>query len=211
MSSLPVIVLASRSPRREALLKFAGVPFVAHPVAEEEVEYPGLPARTAAVNSKLKATAAGRIYPERVILAADTVVFLEELMGKPADLDEARRMLSLLSGRIHSVHTAVTVALPSRAWSGTRVAVSRVEMKNFGPETIEHYFRRVDPLDKAGGYAIQEEGEMLIRRIEGSLSNVIGLPLEALRGLCSFRPEASPLTPRLQAAAESCRLSWLAP
>lgn len=211
MSADIEIILASRSPRRKELLKAAGVPFLAHHVSAEEVEYPGQPDRTAADNSEMKADAAGRLYPERVILAADTVVFLDILLGKPAGLPDARRMLSLLSGRAHTVHTAVTVALPSRHLNETRVAVSRVEMKNFGLETIEEYLRKVDVLDKAGAYGIQEHGELLIRGIEGSLTNIIGLPLELAAELFRFLPETKDLSGRLKTAAENFRLDWLAP
>ncbi|MDP8235415.1 MAG: Maf family protein [Candidatus Erginobacter occultus] len=205
------IILASRSPRRKELLAAAGVPFLAYHVSAEEVEYPGQPARTAAANSEMKAAAAGRIYPERVILAADTVVFLDVLLGKPAGLPEARRMLSLLSGRAHTVHTAVTVAIPSRDLNETRVAVSRVEMKKFGPETIEEYLRLANPMDKAGAYGIQEHGELLIRGIRGSLTNIIGLPLEVAAELFRLFRETGDLPARLKTAAENCRLDWLAP
>jgi septum formation protein len=205
------IILASRSPRRKELLKAAGVPFLAHPVATEEVEYPGEPDRTAAVNSEAKAAEARGLFPERVILAADTVVCLGRILGKPADLNEARVMLSHLSGRSHFVHTAVTVTVPTRGLSETRVAVSRVKMKDLGPGTIEKYLRLVDPLDKAGGYAIQEEGEMLIRGISGSLTNIIGLPLELLAELFQFFRETRNLSDRLKTAAGDCRLDWLSP
>lgn len=202
MPGVPEIILASRSPRRQELLRAAGVPFVSHHVSTEEVEYPESPDRTAVANSAAKAAEAWRLYPGRVILAADTVVFLDRVLGKPAGLAEARRMLSLLSGRTHSVHTAVTVSVPSRKRPLTRVAVSRVEMKKFGRETIEKYLRRADPFDKAGGYGIQEHGKLLIREVEGSLTNVIGLPLELVAELFDLFPEVRDFSSHLRAAAE---------
>ncbi len=205
------IILASRSPRRQALLRAAGVPFLARPLAVAEVEYPGLPVRTATVNSEMKAAAARRIFPEPVILGADTVVYLDRILGKPPDAAAARWMLTHLSGRTHTVHTAVTVIAPARSWSETRVAVSRVTMKEFGPEQIEEYLSRVDPLDKAGGYAIQEEGDLLIRGIEGSLTNIIGLPLKMLAEMVEGVPAIRDLARSLRVAAESYRLDWLAP
>ena len=209
------IILASRSLRRKRLLEKAGVPFIAHQVDVAEIEYPGLPDQTAAANSEMKAAAAARLCPERVILAADTVVFLGMLLGKPAGLEDARRMLALLSGRTHSVHTAVTVLAPFREQSATRVAVSRVTMRDYGRETIEEYLRRADPLDKAGAYGIQEHGDLLVRNVEGSLSNVIGLPLELLAELFGFFQETKDLSDRLKTAAVAqaarlCRIGMTA-
>lgn len=209
MNPAPEIILASRSPRRKDLLKASGVPFYYHHVSAEEVEFPGEPDRTAAVNSEAKAAEARRLFPERPILAADTVVYLDRLLGKPADLDDARRMLARLAGRVHTVHTAVTLSSPSQKHPATRIAVSRVEMKEYGPETIEDYLRRVETLDKAGAYGIQEHGDLIVRRVEGSLSNIIGLPLELVAELFQFFRETRDLSGRLKTAAENCRLDWL--
>lgn len=211
MVPAPEIILASRSPRRKELLRAAGLPVLYHHVSTEEVEFPGEPDRTAAVNSAAKAAAARRLFPEPAILAADTVVYLDRLLGKPAGPEEARRMLSHLSGRVHTVHTAVTVSSPSQKYPATRIAVSRVEMKEYGPETIAEYLRKVDALDKAGAYGIQEHGDLLVRGIEGSLTNIIGLPLELLAELFQFFRETRDFSDRLKAAAEDCRLDWLAP
>lgn len=208
MDCLLEIVLASQSPRRQDLLRTAGVPFICRPVAADEVEWAGSPDRTATVNSEMKAAAAHRLYPGRVIVAADTVVFLDRLLGKPSDLADARRMLRLLSGRTHTVHTAVTVVVPSRAESETRVAVSRVTMKEFSQATIEEYLGLVDPLDKAGGYGIQEYGELLIRGIEGSLTNITGLPLELLAELFALFSETEVYSARLWASAERLAAAW---
>ena len=178
------------------------MPFELHPVSTEEVECPGRPGRTASVNSEAKAAEAGRRFPGRVILAADTVVFLDRVLGKPAGLDEARKMLEHLSGRTHTVHTAVTVSGPSRPRPVTRIAVTRVEMKDYGPETVEEYIRRADPLDKAGAYGIQEHGELLVSRVEGSLTNVIGLPLETVADIFELFPETRDYAVRLRGEAE---------
>ncbi len=208
MDAFSEIVLASRSPRRHDLLRSAGVPFICRPVMADEVEWAGGPDQTATVNSEMKAVAARRLYPDRVIVAADTVVFLDRLLSKPADLNDARRMLRLLSGRTHTVHTAVTVVVPSRAESETRVAVSRAAMREFSRATIEEYLGLVDPLDKAGGYGIQDYGELLIRGIEGSLTNIIGLPLELLAELFTLFSETEVYSARLWALAERLAAAW---
>ncbi len=178
------------------------MPLELHPVAAGEVEYPSAPGRTAAVNAEAKAAEAKRHFPGRLILAADTVVFLDRVLGKPAGLDEARKMLEHLSGRTHTVHTAVTVSAPSHSSPVTRIAVTRVEMKDYGPETIEEYIRRADTLDKAGAYGIQEHGELLVRRVEGSLTNVIGLPLETVADIFELFPETRDYAVRLRGEAE---------
>ena len=110
-------------------------------------------------------------------------------MGKPETMALARQMLKELSGRTHAVYTAVTVILSSGRDAATGVALSRVTVKELDDEVISEYFRLVNPLDKAGGYAIQEYGEILIEKCEGSFSNVIGLPLELLGEIMGRYPE----------------------
>lgn len=180
MTESPVIVLASQSRRRRDLLGAAGVVFEAATPDVEEIDIPDRPEDTVRFNAEAKARWGSRAYPDSVIIAADTVVFLDRIMGKPETMTRARDMLMNLSGRTHTVYTAVTVILPSGESTATRVDLSRVTMKKLNEDIISRYFKLVDPLDKAGGYAIQEEGERLIEKCEGSFSNVIGLPMELL-------------------------------
>ncbi|MFH1037150.1 MAG: nucleoside triphosphate pyrophosphatase [PVC group bacterium] len=205
------IVLATRSPRRKALLAFAGVPFVTCSSTDDEVIYPCLPAKTARHNAEAKATRGAREYPGAIVLAADTVVYLDKIFGKPENPAGAREMLRKLSGRTHAVHTAVALIYPRAGPAKIRVAVSRVTMRKLDEKTISRYLRLVNPLDKAGGYAVQEHDEILIEKIEGSLSNVIGLPLEVLAELFGCFPETRRYASRLKAAAETYRLNASAP
>jgi len=183
------IVLASQSLRRNELLAASGVPFKAVAPDVEEIDIPGCPEDTVRHNSETKAEWGARSYPDSVIIAADTVVFLDRIMGKPETMSRARDMLMELSGRTHTVYTAVTVILPSGESPATGVDSSRVTMKALDDEVISEYFRSVDPLDKAGGYAIQEYGEILIDKYDGSLSNVIGLPMKMLGEMMGKYPE----------------------
>jgi nucleoside triphosphate pyrophosphatase len=184
-----MIILASQSQRRMELLGAAGVPFEVVAPEVEEIGISDRPEDTVRFNSKAKAEWAARVYPDSVIIAADTVVFLDRIMGKPETMIQARDMLMKLSGRTHTVYTAVTVIIPSGESAATRVANSRVTMKKLNEEIISEYLQLVDPLDKAGGYAIQEYGEMLIDKCEGSFSNVIGLPMEVLGEMLGKYPE----------------------
>ena len=171
------------------MLAASGVPFKAVAPDVEEIDIPGRPEDTVRHNSETKAEWGARSYPDSVIIAADTVVFLDRIMGKPETMSRARDMLMELSGRTHTVYTAVTVILPSGESPATGVDFSRVTMKALDDEVISEYFRSVDPLDKAGGYAIQEYGEILIDKYDGSLSNVIGLPMKMLGEMMGKYPE----------------------
>lgn len=183
------IILASQSQRRKELLKRAGMVFDAITPDVEEIDIPDRPEDTVRLNSVAKAEWGRRSYPDSVIIGADTVVFLDHIMGKPETMSQARQMLIELSGRTHSVYTAVTVILPSGRFTATEVALSRVTVKNLDDDVISEYFRSVNPLDKAGGYAIQEYGDILIEDCSGSLSNVIGLPLGILGEMLGKHPE----------------------
>ena len=183
------IVLASQSQRRRELLASAGVPFEAVAPEVEEIDIPDKPEDTVRFNSEAKASWVARDYPDSVIIGADTVVFLERIMGKPETMSHAREMLIRLSGRTHLVYTAVTVIFPNGDGMATRVVTSSVTMKKLNGEMISEYLQLVNPLDKAGGYAIQEHGEMLIDKCDGSYSNVIGLPMEMLGEMLEKYPE----------------------
>lgn len=184
------LVLASASPRRAELLTMAGIPFVTFaPDVNEELPAGADPKLSAERLARTKAAAAKGAHDGRWIAAADTVVDLERrILGKPHDAVEARAMLQLLSGRAHEVHTGVAIVQPSGLMS-SGVATTRVIFRSLTWQEIEVYVEGGEPMGKAGAYAIQGEGGLLIERIDGPWDNVVGLPLQLLRRLLI---EASP-------------------
>ena len=174
------LVLASASPRRLQLLRHAGWEVEVDVSGSEEIEDHSLkPDFRALENARLKWRAIATRRPTDFIVAADTVVWRDgKFYGKPADLEDARRMLALLVGRSHEVVTGVVAGrLAGPVEFAER---SRVTFHDLSPASIEGYLASINPLDKAGGYAAQENGGRLIAKIQGSLSNVIGLPMERL-------------------------------
>ena len=181
-----LLILASESPRRRALLARLGIDFLVRPAAVRELsEVKGTPEQMVLINAGMKADQVASAYPESLVLGADTSVFLDgKALNKPADPEDARRMLRALSGREHSVLTGI--ALRRKGHSELkldRCAESRVRFKTLDEATIERYLSQVNPLDKAGGYAVQEHGDLIVESLSGSHSNVVGLPLELLREL----------------------------
>lgn len=182
MASTPVprLILASASPRRRELLTELGVPFevVTADVTEHE-DAATDPRVMVAHNAALKADWVAQRHPEAIVLGADTTVFIDgAALNKPRDAAEARAMLRRLSGRTHTVFTGLAVR---RACDGLRIdtgASSDVTFKPIDDATIEAYLARVHTLDKAGGYAIQEASELIVASYRGSLSNIVGLPLD---------------------------------
>jgi septum formation protein len=174
------LILASASPRRHDLLRQLGVPFavqVADVVEQEERDRN--PRQLVAHNADLKANWVAERYPECWVLGADTTVFVDDqVLNKPADLTEARSMLAELSGRSHSVFTGLVLLNRSKNIRFERGVESFVYFRPLTEEVISAYLAKVHTLDKAGGYAIQESGEMIVERYTGSLSNIIGLPLD---------------------------------
>ena len=168
------VVLASSSPRRRELLGVLGIPFrVVAPVGVDERPLDGETPR--ARRGRLAAEKARSVGGDPV-LAADTVVDVDgEILGKPGDADDARRMLQRLSGRTHLVHTGVAV----RSGDGVEIEVvtTSVRFTPLTPEAIDWYLATGEPFDKAGAYAIQGAGGAFVEEIQGSVSNVIGLPL----------------------------------
>lgn len=179
----PAIILASASPRRQELLKRLGCSFETVPAQIAEVDNPQLTAwEIARSNAVRKACRTSLAYPDQIVLGADTVVVLGvELYGKPRDRSEARGMLERLAGRTHHVVTGICLLRRGQGRQRVTAVSSEVTLRPLTRETIDLYLQRVDPLDKAGGYAIQEHGQMIIEKVEGSVSNVIGLPLEQLQ------------------------------
>jgi nucleoside triphosphate pyrophosphatase len=150
----------------------------------DETLLPGPLADAVAALALAKAHAVARRVGEGVILGADTVVVVDgEALGKPVDPADARAMLRRLQGREHEVITGVAVVDARTGRSGSRAVVSRVRMAEYGEREIERYVATGEPLDKAGAYAIQGQGGELVAALEGSFSNVVGLPLEETAGL----------------------------
>jgi septum formation protein len=130
-------------------------------------------------NARLKADWVAKKYPKSFVLGADTTVFLDEaILNKPVDMQEAREMLRFLSGRTHTVFTGISFVNRELNISETVKVNSEVTFKVLDEEMITHYHSLINPLDKAGGYAIQDGGDRIVDSYEGSLSNIIGLPLE---------------------------------
>lgn len=174
------LVLASASPRRLQLLREAGWSVEVDISGADEIEDHSLtPHALALENARRKWNAIAARRSEDLIVAADTVVWLSgRFYGKPANLSEARKMLASLVGRTHQVVTGVVAG--SRSAPVEFSELSMVTFHDLTPESIEDYLGSINPLDKAGGYAAQHDGGRLIEKIEGSLSNVIGLPMERL-------------------------------
>ena len=177
------LILASISPRRRQLLAVFGVPYrVREPRGVSERHDPRLsPRRVVAHNARLKADAVARRLSRGVVIAADTLVVLgREHFGKPADAAHAGRMLRRLSGRTHQVYTGVCVRDVDRGRTFVDVAVSDVTMRRLRAAEIARYIRSRQAHDKAGSYAIQDLRSLVIDRLSGSLSNVVGLPLDVV-------------------------------
>ncbi|HSL21602.1 MAG TPA: Maf family protein [Vicinamibacterales bacterium] len=177
------ILLASASPRRADLLRAAGIPFEIVTSGIDEAQNEGEPPEAYVVRvARDKAEAALRRKSGNPVLAADTVVVYEGIvLGKPADPGEARAMLERLSGRAHDVLTGVALRVNAREW--TAVERTRVHFLPISADEIEWYVASEEPLDKAGAYAIQGLASRFVDRIEGSYSNVVGLPVATVYSL----------------------------
>ncbi len=187
------LVLASQSPRRSELLTAAGISFTvrARPVREEREpdEQPDDYVRRLAWTKASASWASGGHDPNEIVLGADTVVVLDqEVLEKPRDVEDAKRMLGLLSGREHIVMTGICLRVQDASWSH----VEQTEV-TFAPMTrieIESYVDSGEPFDKAGGYAIQEHSELIVANYRGSFTNIVGLPLETTKQIltrCGLR------------------------
>ncbi|MFH1058296.1 MAG: Maf family protein [Pseudomonadota bacterium] len=177
------LVLASASPRRQQMLSDLGLAYSLAPSQVEETIPPGEPAPAAAQRlARIKAAAAFVQWPDRVVLAADTVVVLGgEILGKPTDRDDARRMLRALSGREHQVLTGYCLTWPGREEVG--LAESRVRFRTLMEAEVEAYLTSGEPMDKAGAYAVQGLAAAFVEEVAGSYTNVVGLPLARVVGL----------------------------
>ena len=176
------IVLASSSPRRKELLEQIGLRFEIDPSNCEEDMHNGLaPHELARSLSLEKARAVAPKYPDALIIAADTfILFGDRLMGKAYTDTEAREMLSALNGRIHSVITGLTVLDTSDNRMVTDCVETTVRFRKLTEQELKNYVASGEPIGKAGAYAIQGLGAVIVQGIEGDYSNVVGLPLTAL-------------------------------
>ena len=183
MDNLPPVILASASPRRSELLASMDIEFEVVPSHVEELidGYDFIPDLCEA-NARIKAEPIADMHPECLVIAADTMVYLEDtLYGKPTDIDDAHRMLTRLQGRTHQVTTGVSLIYHNEEISKSFSVITNVTFLSLDAGQISEYLAKIDPLDKAGGYAIQEQKQMIAKRVSGSVSNVVGLPVERLK------------------------------
>lgn len=191
MTETPMLVLASASPRRQELLRNAGIAFTVRPANIPEAPLSGESPRACAERlAREKARAVFLHQPGKLVLGADTIVVIEgEILGKPRDQADAARMLGLLSGRTHQVITGVCLVGALRTenqkletgFEDTRSETTLVTMTTLNDEDIHSYIASGEPMDKAGAYAIQGMASRWIRRIDGDYFNVVGLPVALLQ------------------------------
>jgi nucleoside triphosphate pyrophosphatase len=193
----PTLVLASGSPRRCELLSAAGYHFdITKPDVRERGDQHLSPRELTGWNALAKGLAVARARPHQVILAADTLVALhDEIIGKPADFADAIRILQRLAGRKHHVYSSVFIGHLAARRVQLISEISEVRFRRLTDQQICDYLRKIDPLDKAGAYAAQGHGAEIIARIDGSYSNVVGLPMEQTQAVMNqfgIRPARRP-------------------
>jgi septum formation protein len=177
------IILASSSPRRKELLGALGLEFeVMHPSSDETVSGDETPEAFALRVSREKASSVSRgLGNGFVVIGVDTIVVVDgEILGKPGDHEEASSMLRKLSGKEHHVYTAFSIVKPENELLHSEVVDTRVQVKALAASEIEGYIKTGEPMDKAGAYGIQGLGSFMVSGIEGSYSNVVGLPVDEL-------------------------------
>ncbi|HKE32688.1 MAG TPA: Maf family protein [Candidatus Angelobacter sp.] len=184
------LILASGSPRRQQLLRDAGIEFEAYAPDISEEQRPGEQATDYALRlAREKAEKVAKQFPQHVVLAADTIVVVDgRSLGKPNDERDAERMLRLLSGRWHQVITAVSVVVPGKP-AHTNSRTTEVHFRDVTGREIQEYIATGEPMDKAGAYAIQGGAAPWVVRVEGEYSNVVGLPLSLVTEMlhtCGF-------------------------
>jgi septum formation protein len=183
----PILILASASPRRQELLRSAGISFEIIPSDVDEEWGEGETPEDYVVRlARLKAVKVGEEHKTRWVLAADTVVVIDgRILGKPRDRREAEGMLKMLSDREHRVITGYCLLQTCSEKNRQGRVVSRVRFKKLSPDEVRWYLDTGEPFDKAGAYAIQGKAAFMVKEVQGSYTNVVGLPLceivEALR------------------------------
>ncbi|MFK7911713.1 MAG: nucleoside triphosphate pyrophosphatase [Akkermansiaceae bacterium] len=180
-----MLILASGSPRRRDMLTAAGLEFDVIPSPAEELHDESMPLHLLCeANAELKALAVAKEHPKATVVGADTLVYIDETpLGKPKTEQEAYDTLARLSGRTHQVCTGVCIAQGENV--ETFHAITEVVFKKLTPEIITDYMSKVNVMDKAGSYAVQEHGDMIIEEVRGNYDNVVGLPVEEL---CKLLP-----------------------
>jgi len=175
----PLLILASKSPRRRYLLEQAGLNFSVIPSSIDETKIPvSSPETYVRILSEAKADDISKKYPEKWVIGADTIVVKNgAVLGKPGSIHEARYMLKQLSGQAHQVFTGYSVLCKTKHRKFSETVQTEVLFKNLTDEEIEWYIHTKEPFDKAGAYAIQGLGTFLVKRINGSYTNVVGLPV----------------------------------
>lgn len=179
MTTIPHLILASQSPRRRYLLEQAGLTFAVFPSRFDEDSVPlANPTDDVKTLATAKADVVARQYPDSWVIGADTIVTIERtILGKPVDPREARQMLKRLSGQLHYVYTGYAIVCKNKRTCISDVIKTEVEFKALSADEIDWYIQTGEPFDKAGAYAIQGMGTFLVRRINGSYTNVVGLPV----------------------------------
>lgn len=178
------MILGSQSPRRKEILNFFNIPFTVHPsdFDEDMVPFEGDPAAYAMTLASKKGEALTKKFPTDVIICADTVVFCQgKIYNKPRDKAQAREFLSELSAEAHEVVTAVSISLGDKKFC--EAETTKILFNKLSDEMIEQYISHFAFSDKAGGYAIQQGGGIIVSKIEGCYYNVMGLPLNTLSRL----------------------------
>lgn len=171
-----MLVLASRSPRRHEILQNAGIPFIVRPFDVDEAPLPAETARDYVTRIAREKANAATVAPGEIVLAADTTVTVHgQILAKPEDAADAHRMLKMLSGHRHEVLTGICLRSASRVIEDR--AETSVWFASLSPQEIEDYAASGEPMDKAGGYAIQGLASKFVERIEGCYFNVMGLPV----------------------------------
>ena len=176
------LILGSASPRRQKILRELGCVFTVSVADAQEIHDASDPVHTVVSNALAKYRACRARHPEAALITADTLVWFEgRLIGKPVDLVEAARFLHDFSGRTQIVYTGFALGLPHDPQPDLRVEASSVCFKNLSENTIRDYLHKTNPLDRAGAYDIDENGDLLIASINGSYTNIMGLPSAPVR------------------------------
>jgi septum formation protein len=181
MKNIPLI-LGSASPRRKKILQEITQAFSVLCLDVEEIHDASDPVRTVVHNATVKYEACRKLHPEAAIIAADTLVWFNgRLIGKPVDLREAADFLRAFSGRSQIVFSAVAMGMAGESVPAIRVESSSVHFRALSEEAIQSYLHRTMPLDRAGAYDIDENGDLLVAGYSGSYTNIMGMPLETVR------------------------------
>ena len=176
------LILGSASPRRKKIMDALGLDFTVVIPDTEEIHDASDPVRTVVVNATAKYRASRAAHPHAAIITADTLVWFDgNLIGKPADLEEAARFLRAFSGRTQIVYTGIALGLPGQRDPDIRVEASSVTFKELSEAAIRAYLEKTNPLDRAGAYDIDENGDLLIAAYSGSRTNIMGLPRAPVR------------------------------